>query len=313
MLQINNLEGIVIQDTCRTVGETAYRSANKTDRVPSQKTFFDIIIHKPDDLRGLSGICIGFEFGKWRCERFSKYLFNYLPEFALTRSEYENMDYTNAMDKLRNAARTIYTTKKFENRGEFGELILHVVMRDLFNTIPAISKIYYKSNTNETVKGFDAVHVISTGDGLELWLGEVKFYASINKAISDVVNELEKHSKSDYLRDEFILISRKIEDSWEHSRKLKRLLNPDTSLDDVFSSICIPVLLTYNSKTANAYEKIKSDYRSKIEEEIGNYYKKFVDKDLPKNLKIHLFLLPLKSKKEVLGHLQTRLTACQDI
>ncbi len=97
-------------------------------------------------------------------------------------------------------------------------------MRDLFNTMPAISKIYYKSGANETVKGFDAVHVISTRDGLELWLGEVKFYASINKAISDVCKELEKHSNSDYLKDEFILISRKIEDSWEHSKKTEKII-----------------------------------------------------------------------------------------
>ncbi|MEN3029932.1 Hachiman antiphage defense system protein HamA [Chromobacterium amazonense] len=37
----------------------------------------------------------------------------------------------------------------------------------------AISKIYFKDAVNNTVKGFDAVHVLATQNGLELWLGEV--------------------------------------------------------------------------------------------------------------------------------------------
>ncbi len=102
-----------MQEPCAKAGETVHKSAERMGQIPSQETFFHIIVHKPDNLRGLSGICLGFELGRWRCEQFSKYLFNYLPEFALTRSEYENMNYTNAIEKLRNAARTIYTTKKF--------------------------------------------------------------------------------------------------------------------------------------------------------------------------------------------------------
>jgi len=141
--------------------------------------FFDIIIHEPGSLRGLSGICVGFERGEWRCARLSKYLFEYLPEFALTHSELiKYKSYRNAVPMLRKAAKIVYQTKKFKYRGEFGELILHVVLRETFNTIPAISKIYYKDSVNETVKGFDAVHVVNIDNSLELWLGEVKFYSN---------------------------------------------------------------------------------------------------------------------------------------
>ena len=63
----------------------------------------------------------------------------------------------------------------------------------------------------------------------------------------DVVNELEIHTGVDYLRDEFALIMNKIDDKCPHSAALKRLLSPNTSLDDIFASVCIPVLLTYNS------------------------------------------------------------------
>ena len=34
----------------------------------------------------------------------------------------------------------------------------------------AISKVFFKDSPNDTVKGFDAVHVVESLDGLELWL-----------------------------------------------------------------------------------------------------------------------------------------------
>ena len=82
---------------------------------------------------------------------------------------------------MRQVVMSIYQSENFKSRGEFGELLLHAIIRETYNTIPAISKIYYKDGPNETVKGFDAVHVVVTDDTLELWLGEVKFYNNISK------------------------------------------------------------------------------------------------------------------------------------
>jgi hypothetical protein len=36
----------------------------------------------------------------------------------------------------------VYTTEKFKRRGEFGELLLHAVIRELWETEPAVSKLY---------------------------------------------------------------------------------------------------------------------------------------------------------------------------
>jgi hypothetical protein len=60
---------------------------------------------------------------------------------------------------LRAAAQRVYATKKFANRGEFGELLLHIAARQVFNTLPEI-KVYYKDADNDTVKGFDSVHAV---------------------------------------------------------------------------------------------------------------------------------------------------------
>ena len=43
----------------------------------------------------------------------------------------------------------------------WGNLVTHS-MRQVFDTIPAISKIFYKDSANDTVKGFDAVHVLNS-------------------------------------------------------------------------------------------------------------------------------------------------------
>ena len=119
-------------------------------------------------------------------------------------------------------------------------------MREAIGTEPAISKIFFKDSVNATVKGFDAVHVLDTPDGLELWIGEVKFYTSITKAIADVVPELEAHFRDDYLRKEFILITGKLDPSWSCTERVADLLHRNRSLDEVVSSIVVPVLLTYD-------------------------------------------------------------------
>jgi hypothetical protein len=140
---------------------------------------------------GVTGLCVGYESGEWRTDDFVDFIMEWLPEFALNSRERENLVHENAVATLRKAAKLIYKSKKFANRGEFGELFLHAAIRSVFNSTPAISKIFYKSSHNETVKGFDCVHVVGPLDDLELWIGEVKFYSDLKKAVYDVIPELE--------------------------------------------------------------------------------------------------------------------------
>ena len=237
--------------------------------------FFNIIIHKDDSFPDLHGICAGFESRQWRKDQLVDYLFEYLPEFALTYSELDNLTGENMVAKIRQVAASIYQSEKFKNRGEFGELLLHAIIREMYNTIPAISKIYYKDGPNETVKGFDAVHVVATDKTLELWLGEVKFYSDIYNAVSDIIEELNEHIKVRYIRNEFIAITNKIDNKWPHADRLKTLLHPNISLDDVFSNTCIPVLLTYDSKTLAKYNYKCEEYIREISEEFQRIHKNF--------------------------------------
>lgn len=276
--------------------------------------FFKIVTHTDKELGKLLGLCAGFETRIWRKQQLVDYIFEYIPEFALSYSECTNLTASNMIRMFRNAVNNIYKSDKYKNRGEFGELILHAILREVYNTIPAISKIYYKDGPNETVKGFDAVHVISNDGELELWLGEVKFYSSISKAISDVVSEIQGHTKTDYLRSEFVAITNKIDEKWPHAEKLQMLLDPNTSLDDVFEKACIPVLLTYDSTTISKHDSYSAQYVSEIKEEFNKHYETFKNaftEGLP--LEVHLFLLPLKTKADLVACIDKKLKDLQQI
>lgn len=279
----------------------------------------EIKVHNLDIYPSLTGLCAGFESGEWRRDAFSRHMMEWLPEFALTFSEFDNLRGHNAFESLRNAAKVVYSTEKYGRRGEFGELLLHILMRQVFNTLPAINKIYYKSSSNETVKGFDAVHVVVNGDesSLELWLGEAKFYNNASSAIRDVVEELKKHTEKDYLRGEFLLIKNKLDENWPHFDKLRELLSPNTSLDTVFDAVCIPVLITYDSSIVASYPENKLTYIEDFIDEVTKYYTIFKDKcetiNIPKVLRIHFFVVPLEKKSELVKMLDERLKACQMI
>lgn len=158
--------------------------------------------------------------------------------------------------------------------------------------------MHYKDSRNDTVKGFDCVHVVSKDDELEIWIGEVKFYKEITSAIRDVVKELYDHTQRDYLRDEFVAITNKIDETWPHSERLRKLLDENISLDDIFDSVAIPVLLTYDSKTINSHEKITEEFEIEFEKEVRENFGKFVEKELPDCINVSLILLPLRSKED---------------
>lgn len=275
--------------------------------------FFDVKVNRLDLDPMLVGLCVGYEFGEWRYDALVNHLMEWMPEFCLTTKERLDINSGNMVPLMREAAKKLYTSQKFANRGEFGELILHAALRQVFGSIPAISKIYFKSASNDTVKGFDAVHIVPNGDDIELWLGEVKFYKDLNAAIRDVVAELHEHLEKNYLRDEFMLIGGKVDDELPFASELQRLIDPNVSLDQVFKRLVIPVLLTYESPTVESFDSVSDEYIERFEEEILSGYKKFVKKELPDNVQINLFLVPLESKESLINKLDEKLRIWQSI
>lgn len=278
---------------------------------PVPNEFFRRLFEQTTASPRLNVVCAGFDRGKWRSEALAQHLLEWLPEFALSHSEANGITPQNAVRLLREAAITIYTSEKYKKRGEVGELILHACVRQLFNTLPAISKIYFKDSTNSTVKGFDCVHVCPGSNGLELWLGECKFYKDINRAVSDVIAEIREHCQDDYLRREFILIRHKIDNAWPYAKDLKTLLSAESSLDEVFKKAVIPVLLTYESATTGAATIGNADYIDKITKEALDHHRSFISKMTGIPVEIALILFPMKIKDELVSEMDKRLKGIQ--
>ncbi|MFJ2215008.1 DUF1837 domain-containing protein [Streptomyces sp. NPDC101062] len=285
----------------------------------SGRAFLEVIVDDGSVTPALTGLCAGFESGQWRAAQLARRLLDEVPDFALSHSERQEFDTDTGMEMIRRAMRKIYTSEKYASRGEFGEILLHVALREVFRTEAAVSKIFFKDSSNETVKGFDAVHVVEGGDDLELWLGEVKFYTKLSQAVSDVVKELHDHLGSDYLRSEFIAIEGKIDPQWKHAETLRRLIHEDTSLDKIFGRVTVPVLLTYDSKAVNNRvnefsdnsdtrpNSTEEDYRKKFEEEVRKGWDAFVAAGLPTRVTIRLILVPLHVKAALTKELHERL------
>ncbi len=275
--------------------------------------FLEVRVEKLDLQPSLIGWCAGFEGGKWRSDLLAKHLIEWLPEFALRYSEWKDLSSYDAVRLLGRAAKSVYTSPKYKNRGELGEILLHAMIRQKFKSIPAISKYFYKDSNNDTVKGFDAVHVIQDNSNFELWLGEVKFYKEVTSAIRDVVKELKDHSQRDYLRSEFTAITNKLDNRLSISQPLKELLHPNNSLDKIFKQICIPVLLTYNSEILTKHTELCAEYEKEFEAELLQYRDKFAENELPSNVVIHLFLFPLQEKEVLITKFDEVLKACQSL
>lgn len=286
--------------------------ADESKTFPSApRAFLRVRIEDASSDPPLLALCAGYERGSWRQKALARYLFSHLYEFAYRWSELQRLDSSTAVEMVAEAARRVYASRDFRNRGEFGELLLHAVMRSHFDSQPAASKIFFKDADNDTVKGYDCVHVVPTATGLELWFGEAKFYSDIYGAIRDAIDELVRHTRTGYLRREFALIQGKLDGPYEE--QIRAMLEEDVSLDDIFESLRIPVLLTYNSRAVDRHEKVTAEYKTALEREIRSYYALFASKcdQLPEDVQIHVILVPLKKKEALVSLLDRRLRELQ--
>jgi hypothetical protein len=278
--------------------------------------FFEVRVHglaaKVGDV-GLVGLCANYETGRWRAIEFADLLFDYLAEFALEYSELEQFHAGTGRRQLRKAARLMYASDKYKSRGEFGELLLHAVCREIYRSEPAISKIFLKGSVNETVHGFDAVHVAADGEDLDLLLGEVKFYAAVSSAMSAVAAELEEHLTADWLRSECMLITNRLDPAWPHSERVREMISERRTLDRVFRAIRVPVLLTYDSAAVAKHSSEDGPYPEEFRSELREIHRRFSRRDLPAHVVIDLILVPLLSKSDFVIELDRKLQIFQQI
>ena len=255
----------------------------------------------------LRGYLIGFEQGEFRLKPMTKQIIDAIPDFVYGVNE-PRLNITNAVEKLREAAETIYNTDKYQKRGEFGDIILHILLRDFFDTQPLISKIYFKDGSNEIVKGFDGVHVRNNNSKREIYLGEAKIYKEQGAALNSLLKDLDNHFSSDYLRREFLFISRKVPNNYSERQSWLQLISKKRRLEDIFSSMIAVMVCTYESSIYSKHEDETDSFIKDFESEIKKLGKKFTEGMQNKSFKIILLLIPIKKKEDLIEALNTKLT-----
>lgn len=291
----------------------------------------------------LRGYLIGFDLDDngnsiYRWPDAVQKIIGVIHEFAFGFHDGTLTSNTQTLEKIIEAAKSIYKIDAFQKvkdmylndghitddladkylrRGEFGELILHLLLRDNFNTIPLLSKIYFKDSLGHTVHGFDCVHI--NQHSKTLWLGESKLYIDPYKGLSELINDIEEHFKVDYLNSEFSLISKKIKlfDNIPETEHWKKTLSSSTKLKDKLNDICIPLLCTYSCDLFNEFDNEQDvEFIKKYEAKIYALKKYFDEKNqhpLKSKLKIVLILFPVQCKKTLVKKLHHKLSLIQSI
>lgn len=291
----------------------------------------------------LSTFFVGFDINdtgeiQYRIKPLIEKLTHVIHEFAFGFHEGESTDNTEILPKLIEAAQSIYKIGAFQKvkdlcqdgegladdiedkylrRGEFGELILHLLLRDFHNTIPLLSKVYFKDSFGHAVHGFDAVHI--EPNTKTLWLGESKLYKDGKAGIRALIADIEEHFKSDYLNSEFLIISKKLKhfDNIPEKDYWIDLMNKSTKLVDQLTSINIPLLCTYTCDlftlhSDEASDAFVEDYIKEMRE-LKKYFDENNNHPLKSKLNIILVLFPVQNKVELVKGLHKKLSLMQQL
>jgi hypothetical protein len=282
------------------------------------RRFLDVVVQDLGHDPSVTALCAGYDGGTWRADDLARHLISWVPEWALTRQQLDRFESDSWLELVTAALKNVYTSRERVNRrGEAGELLLHIALRQEFGSDCVISKIAFKDAANDTVKGFDCVHVVEVGEQLELWLGEAKFYGRMSDAIGEAISSLRAHLGRDYLRDEFGFILNKVEGgSSPHFDMLSDLLSRERPLDEIFTRIAIPVLITYDSTAASTHQERCPDYVKAVEEEaraaVDSMVKRMGVSPLPRRVSIHCIFVPLPNKQLLVDAWDGKLKSWQE-
>ena len=275
----------------------------------------------------------------FRFNEFADAIIETVPEYVFAQYSDPNIPQTNIVSRVRESAKSVYKIKEydlmrkaclnndataqseldklpFNKRGEFGELLLHLILRDFHGTIPLISKAYFKDSSGIPAHGFDSVHISPTEQ--ILWLGESKFYSDSKQGVSALIDDIKTHFIKDYLDEQILIIKKNLEcnnipqrDEWIAT------LNNASKLSERLNMINIPLLCTYPHDIYNIHSDLNTDTALAYHEIDVRGLKKYFDdnNDHPNKLHLNIILMlfPVQDKKELVRILHEKLWHMQNI
>jgi hypothetical protein len=256
--------------------------------------------------------CVGYELNEWWCDGLADNLIEWIIDYALKSDELTTLNHTNWYVRSKQAAARVYTSPKYEKRGEVGEIAAHAICRKYFGTIPVAARVNYLSASNDPVKAFDLVHVRYLDDeNIELWLGEAKFFKNRDAAIANAITSISDHITKGFLTNEKLLLGPQVSNDIPQSHKIKEILSSDKSLDELIKCAVFPVLIAANSDATPKYTQPCPEYTADVSTEMTELWQKLVTSGLTQKIKILLIYVPLGDKEKLATAFDARLKGLQ--
>ena len=267
----------------------------------------------PTDNKEVLSLVNDFENGSWRYRKFKDFIFNNLPETALSKEERESLvDFT----KLERAAENLRLSDEHDSgkSGEVGEIVLYGIMKNYYGALPIVPKIFYKQNRQDFAKGADSVHiVIEDNNDFSLWLGEAKFYTDISSAMDKAILSIKDLLSLEKLKKENSIITNLkdldiyLQNNQPLLDEIKSLLNQDTSIDKLKPKLHIPILLLHECDITKNTTEMSEEYKNNIKayhiKQAENYFTKQINQlssiHKYESITFHLILFPVPEKERI--------------
>jgi len=278
--------------------------------------FLHLNIHedlKPIHNKHVLSLINDFEDGEWRYKKFQNFIWDNIAETSLSCEERAALiDQSHSL--LTAAAQNLRLTDKEDDiskGSELAEIVLYGIMKHHFSGLPVVPKIFYKQNAQDNAKGADSVHiVVENGNDFSLWLGEAKFFNSIEDArLSSIIKSVSNSLNSDKLKKENSIITNVWNiDSLEIDEGLREqiieALSNRKSIDDLKPRLHIPIFLLHECDITKHTNKLTSEYKSQVidyhKDRANSYFRKQIDLigDIfdYSEIKFHLILFPVLKK-----------------
>ncbi len=193
----------------------------------------------------IKGIDIGFTMQVWNLSSLTETVHDWIIDYCLSHKEKAN--FLGSARGLFKHARANYPVN---DMNALGDLFLHIAIRDSYQTIPIMNKVFDVNN-----KTFSCTHAVINLDDIELWIGASSVSTNIQDAVGSAVKNIEYIISLTTIKQRLFMLTAEIDESWPHTDKLRRLVNPSLAIDERFDKIIIPVFLMHDSSIITNYDK----------------------------------------------------------
>lgn len=277
---------------------------------------------EPVQNKSLLGLSNGFEEKKWRYSVFHRFIWDNIGETAL--SHQERIAHIGAPETIQIfSAKNLRLTDARDDPkegSELAEIALYGVMRNHYEALPVVPKIFYKQNASDNAKGADGVHIVLEGEEYSFWFGEAKFYNSIKDArLDSIIESVGNSLKKDKLKKENrimagikdleTLLKERLPDKWEDIlSQIMDDLDANNSIDKIKAKVHVPIFILYQCEiTKNAVQDDELYFDALIENQkdrARSYFEKQIkalvsDVNRYPDIHFHIILFPVPDKMKI--------------